>query len=66
MQITINGNPKEFEAPLSLLALAEQLQLNPRQVAVERNGEIVSRSTYGKVSLAHGDRIEIVHFIGGG
>lgn len=66
MQIKVNGENREFEAPLNVLALAELLQLNPKQVAVERNCEIVPRSRYAEVSLADGDRIEIVQFIGGG
>lgn len=66
MQIKINGEDREFAPPLNLLALTAELKLNPRQVAVERNAEIVPRSTYGEVMLADGDAIEIVHFIGGG
>lgn len=66
MQIILNGESREFEAPLSVAALTERLQLNPTQVAVERNCEIVPRSTYAQVTLSDGDRIEIVHFIGGG
>jgi thiamine biosynthesis protein ThiS len=66
MQIKVNGESREFEAPLSVLALAEKLRLNPKQVAVERNREIVPRSCYGTASLSDGDEIEIVHFIGGG
>jgi thiamine biosynthesis protein ThiS len=66
MQIKVNGENREFESPLNVLALAELLQLNPKQVAVERNCEIVPRSRYAEVALADGDQIEIVHFIGGG
>ena len=49
-----------------VLALAESLNLNPRQVAIERNRQIVPKSTYGEVTLNDGDEIEIVRFIGGG
>jgi len=66
MLIKVNGEHREFEAPLNVLALTEQLQLNPRQVAIERNCEIVPRSLYHEVMLDDGDAIEIVHFIGGG
>ena len=66
MQIKVNGETLEFETPLNMLALTEHLQINPRQVAVERNREIVPRSTYGEVTLTDGDEIEIMHFIGGG
>ena len=66
MFIKVNGQMREFEAPLSVQALAQKLELNPRQVAVERNLQIVPRSAYGEVTLNDGDSIEIVHFIGGG
>ena len=66
MQIKVNGEALEFDAPINVLALAEHLHLNPRQVAVERNREIVPRSRYSEVGLNEGDEIEIVHFIGGG
>jgi thiamine biosynthesis protein ThiS len=49
-----------------IAALVAALGLDGRKVAVERNLQIVPRSTYGSTPLADGDRIEIVHFIGGG
>ena len=66
MQIKVNGEARAFEAPLSVAALVDRLALNPRQVAIERNREIVSRSAYGDTLLSDGDAIEIVQFIGGG
>ena len=66
MQIKVNGEAREFSAPMNVLALAELLKLNPKQVAIERNREIVPRSLYGDVALGDGDEIEIVQFIGGG
>jgi thiamine biosynthesis protein ThiS len=66
MNLTINGEERSFGALASLSDLVAQLGLDPRKVAVERNLEIVPRSAYGKTALADGDRIEIVHFIGGG
>jgi thiamine biosynthesis protein ThiS len=66
MHIIVNGQPRECKAPFSLLALAESLELNPRQVAIERNLEIIPRSQYGDTWLSDGDHIEIVSFIGGG
>ncbi len=66
MKIKVNGEMREFEAPLDVGLLAERLKLNPLQVAVERNREIVPRSRYSDVTLMDGDEIEIVHFIGGG
>jgi thiamine biosynthesis protein ThiS len=66
MRLTINGEERVFEAVGSLAALVATLGLEPRKVAVERNLEIVPRSLYAETALADGDRIEIVHFIGGG
>ena len=61
----MNGDTREVEA-LTVAALVERLGLDVRKVAVERNLEIVPRSLYLATSLSDGDRIEIVHFIGGG
>lgn len=66
MKLTINGEPRDFAAPLSVAALVDVLGLDGRKVAIERNLEIVPRSAYGETALAEGDRLEIVHFIGGG
>jgi len=64
--ITVNGEPREVAAGESLAALLRAIGLDTRKVAVERNEEIVPRSTYPEVTLAPGDQLEIVHFIGGG
>ena len=66
MTLTINGEERSFGAASTLAALVAELGLDARKVAVERNLEIVPRSAYGQTALADGDRIEIVHFIGGG
>ena len=66
MQLTVNGEARAFEGALDVAGLVTRLGLDPRKVAVERNLEIVPRSAYGRTPLADGDRIEIVHFIGGG
>jgi thiamine biosynthesis protein ThiS len=66
MNLTVNGEHRTFAALASLLDLVAELGLDARKVAVERNLEIVPRSAYGRTALADGDRIEIVHFIGGG
>jgi sulfur carrier protein len=50
----------------SLQQLVEALELKSDRVAVERNGEIAPRTTWGAVGVADGDRIEVVHFVGGG
>ena len=66
MNLTLNGEPRAFDGPAWLDALVTHLGLDPRKVAVERNLEIVPRSLYASTAIADGDRIEIVHFIGGG
>lgn len=66
MTLTINGEDRSFGGVSTLAALVAELGLDARKVAVERNLEIVPRSAYGGTALADGDRIEIVHFIGGG
>ncbi len=66
MMLVVNGEARAFEAVDTLSALVSGLGLDPRKVAVERNLEIVPRSLYAATALAEGDRIEIVHFIGGG
>ena len=65
MRIQVNGDTREVTAR-TILELVEALGLDVRKVAVERNLEIVPRSAYGATALSDGDRIEIVHFIGGG
>jgi sulfur carrier protein len=64
--ITVNGETRAVAAGETLIALLRAIGLDTRKVAVERNEEIVPRSTYPEVALAAGDRLEIVHFIGGG
>jgi sulfur carrier protein len=64
--ITINGEPRQFEAPLTCADLIARLELTGKRVALERNGEIVPRGRYADESLATGDRLEIVVAVGGG
>lgn len=66
MKVTVNGEERSFSAPLSLEALLGELGIDPKKVAIERNLEIVPKSTYAQVTIGDGDRLEIVHFIGGG
>lgn len=66
MHVTVNGETKRLEANASLKAFLEGLGLDPMKVAVERNLEIVPKSTFETVTLQDGDKLEIVHFIGGG
>jgi thiazole synthase len=66
LEITLNGEARRLDTPLSVRGLLESLGLDPAKIAVERNLEIVPRSRYGDIALTQGDRLEIVHFIGGG
>lgn len=65
MTLTVNGEERDFDGG-TLTRLLEQLGIDPRRVAVERNREIVPKMKYDETHLADGDRIEIVHFVGGG
>jgi thiazole synthase len=64
--ITLNGETRRIDKIVSVRALLASLGLDPAKIAVERNLEIVPRSLYGEVMVGEGDRLEIVHFIGGG
>ncbi|MET0307168.1 MAG: sulfur carrier protein ThiS [Sphingomonas sp.] len=66
VSITVNGEHKRISAGLTIVQLAEQLGLVPEKIAVERNLEVVPRSTLGQVMVDDGDELEIVHFVGGG
>ncbi len=66
MDLTINGEEKSFANSLSLAQLVEQLGMKEDRVAVELNREIVPRDRWADTSLKDGDRLEIVHFVGGG
>lgn len=66
MRVIINGEPRERAPSVSIEALLVGMGVDPRKVAVERNREIVARTTYKETALDEGDQLEIVHFIGGG
>jgi thiamine biosynthesis protein ThiS len=66
MKLWVNGEERSLEAVADIAGLVAVLGLDRRKVAVERNLQIVPRSTYERTPVMDGDRIEIVHFIGGG
>jgi thiamine biosynthesis protein ThiS len=66
MVITLNGDRFEIDEPLSVTALLEKLDIDPRRVAVEHNLAIVKRQRFPEIVVGEGDRIEIVNFVGGG
>jgi thiamine biosynthesis protein ThiS len=70
MNLQINGEDRTFAAqannPLTLAALVDSLAMKPDRVAVELNRNIVPRDRWPETQLKEGDRLEIVHFVGGG
>jgi thiamine biosynthesis protein ThiS len=66
LRILINGEVKECEEGLSLSALLDLLELPPQRIAVELNREVVRRVDWKSTVLRNDDRLEIVHFVGGG
>jgi thiamine biosynthesis protein ThiS len=66
MKLQINGEARDFNPPLTLAGLLEQLEMKSDRVAVELNRIIVARDQWAKTNLAEDDRLEIVHFVGGG
>ena len=65
-KIQLNGNPYKINANTNLNELLNKLKIKKNKVAVELNGTIVEKDKYPKVVLNKGDKVEIVHFIGGG
>ncbi len=66
LSITLNGDQRTVPSPLTLAGLLEHLGLDPRAVVVEQNRAIVRRPDLPATSVADGDVIELVHFVGGG
>ena len=66
MTIEINGEPHSFEENLTISSLIERLGMKSDRVAIELNREIVPRERWQNTQLHEGDRLEIVHFVGGG
>ena len=65
-RIQLNGNPYEINTETNLNQLLNKLKIKKNKVAIEVNGMIVEKNRYPKVILNKGDKVEIVHFIGGG
>jgi len=65
LKLTINGEDRDVAAA-TVLALLEELGLNPKATVVEQNGEIVERAAYGGTALADGNVLELVRIVGGG
>jgi thiamine biosynthesis protein ThiS len=66
MLVTVNGKPKEYPGPMTLAGLLENLGINPKSAVVEKNLQIVDRKRLDVETIADGDTIEIIRFVGGG
>jgi sulfur carrier protein len=66
ISVSINGEIRQFDHPVSVATLLEQMQLTGKRIALERNGEILPRGQFNQQLLADGDRFEIVVAVGGG
>ncbi|MBH16175.1 MAG: thiamine biosynthesis protein ThiS [Gemmatimonadetes bacterium] len=62
----VNGETREIAKGLLVSELLESLELNPLLVVVELNEVIVSRERFSEIEICHGDKVELVHFVGGG
>lgn len=66
ISVHLNGEERRVPAGLTVRELLEHLELNPQLVVVERNREILERDRYGATPVEEDDRLELVHFVGGG
>jgi thiazole synthase len=66
LAILVNGEPRRVSVGASIAAMLTELGLDPQRVAVERNRDVVPRSSLEDVTVEDGDQYEIVHFVGGG
>lgn len=66
LELKINGENRQFPAPLTVAALIDALGYSGKRIAIERNGEIVPKSQHTQTTLVSGDQLEIVVAVGGG
>jgi thiamine biosynthesis protein ThiS len=66
LTIRVNGEPVDIAGPVTIRALLDELQIDPRRVAVEHNLVVIKRDRYETTPVKDGDEIEIVNFVGGG
>jgi thiamine biosynthesis protein ThiS len=64
--IVVNGEARDVPASINLVELVQHLALAPERLAIELNHEVVRRASWPQTPLKEGDRVEIVHFVGGG
>lgn len=69
LSVHVNGQSRTFpelSSPAPLPQLLDHLGLKADRIAIEHNGEIVGRATWATTEISNGDKLEIVHFVGGG
>jgi sulfur carrier protein len=69
LTVMINGQRRDFAglaSPVQLSQVVAAMELKADRVAVEHNGEIAPRANWGEIAVSSGDRLEVVHFVGGG
>jgi thiamine biosynthesis protein ThiS len=66
MKLSINGEDREFPSPLTVFSLIAHLGMKPDRVAVELNRDLLPRERWAQTQLSDDDKLEIVHFVGGG
>jgi len=66
VEIIVNDEPRTIAAGATVADLVEALGLRGRRIAVEVNAAVVPRAAYGTTALGEGDRVEVIHFVGGG
>ena len=66
ISVTLNGKPRDLEGATSIAEFLRALDINPQQVAVAVNGEVVPRSRWAEAAIQDGDAVEVVRAVGGG
>lgn len=69
LSVVLNGQTRDFpdlNPPVSLALLVQELALKSDRVAIERNGDIAERARWTEILIGSGDKLEVVHFVGGG
>jgi len=66
VRIKLNGDAYEISSPLSVAALLAKLEIDPRRVAIEHNLVVIRKDAFDRITVADGDEVEIVNFVGGG
>jgi sulfur carrier protein len=66
LRVTVNGEKRELPDGITLEALIDYLSLAPDRLAIERNQEVIRRADWPRTTISEDDKIEIIHFVGGG